>query len=160
MEYDIFFNGGSDQFPQQAHEAVENEVKRFFDVQSLSYAQRFRLNSLASRLSEYNDLWKRNVRAIEQGRKVHGVVRVSEPARRVEVTIGDAGDRESLGRLYMEYCNARERTGNITAVDPLRFEELVTSKLRETQLERSCAEVVFVVMVESGKALLRTRPKR
>ena len=66
-------------------------------------------------------------------------------------------DRESIDILYQAYCRARERTGNDTPVDPVRFEELVTSQLRDVKERKSVDEVVFVVSVENGRAFLKTR---
>ena len=72
LEYDIFFSGGSDLLPQRMHDGVNLELKRLFNVQSFTYAQGFRLNSLASRLGAYNNTWKRNLRMLEEGRKSRG----------------------------------------------------------------------------------------
>lgn len=76
LEYDIYFNGGCERWPEKAHENLTLEIKRQFNVTSLTYAQRFRLNSLALRLNAYGDLWKRNLRLLEQGRKpTIGIIR-------------------------------------------------------------------------------------
>ena len=72
LEYDIFFNGGTDLLPQRTHDSVNMELRRLFNVQSLTYAQSFRLNSLADRLSTLNDTWQRNLRLLEEGRKTRG----------------------------------------------------------------------------------------
>ncbi len=69
VQYDIFFNGGADQWPESAHEELQREIDRAMNIQSLDYAQRFRLNSLASRLSAFGELWRRNIVRLEQGRK-------------------------------------------------------------------------------------------
>ena len=68
VQYDIFFNGGSEQPPQKAHDALALEIDRAMNLK-LDYAQRFRLTSLASRLHAYGELWRRNVRMVEQGIK-------------------------------------------------------------------------------------------
>jgi hypothetical protein len=69
LDYEIFFNGGSGQYPQKLHEQVDREVKRLCNTMTLTYAHRFRLNSLAARLTVYNELWQRNLRSIEQGKR-------------------------------------------------------------------------------------------
>lgn len=69
IEYDVFFNGGADVFPQKLHEQVDTEVKKMFDLPLLTYAQRFRLTSLAARLTAFNDLWQRHLKAQEEGRR-------------------------------------------------------------------------------------------
>ena len=69
LQYDIFFNGGSEQWPEKAHADLQREIDRTMNIQSLDYAQRYRLNALLSRLSAYGDLWRRNIVKLEQGRK-------------------------------------------------------------------------------------------
>ena len=163
LDYDIFFNGGVERWPQPAHDALNLELKRLFNIQSYTYAQRFRLNSLATRLSVYNDLWQRNLRAIEQGRKP-GFTPSLEARERlrsnVDVIIGSDTDTGSIDKLLQAFCDARELAGNTAVVDPLAFERLVTSKLREVQQQKSCAEVIFTVSIEDGKVHLKSKPKR
>jgi len=72
VEYEIFFNGGTDVLPEKMHNAINLELKRLYNIQSFTYAQGFRLNSLASRLNAHNDSWKRNLRLIEQGGRTRG----------------------------------------------------------------------------------------
>jgi hypothetical protein len=69
LQYDIFFNGGSERWPEKAHADLQRELNVAMNLQSLDYAQRYRLNSLVSRLSLLGDLWRRNLRKIEQGTK-------------------------------------------------------------------------------------------
>ena len=160
LEYDIFFNGGSDQFPQKFHEQLAAEVKRMFNTPFMSYAQRFRLTSLAARLTSFNDLWQRNLKLREQGRPLTYMPHVEKPRRPPEVSMGPKSDRESIEHLYQEYCRAREQTGKTSAIDPLRFEELITSKVRAIREQKACEEVVFVVSIEGGEVQLKARPKR
>lgn len=161
LEYDIFFNGGSNQYPQKFHEQLDADVKRLFNLPLMSYAQRFRLTTLASRLSTYNDLWQRNLRNLEEGRPLSFVPQ-PEPRvhRRVEISVGSEPDRESLDQLFQEYCRARERVGKKEPIDPLRFDEMVVAKVRAMQEQKSCSEVVFLVSIEEGDVKLKARPKR
>jgi hypothetical protein len=161
LDYDIFFNGGSDILPFEQHEALNAEVKRLFNLQLLSYAQNFRLNSLASRLNVYNELWQKNLKLMEQGKKaIFGVRQEMQPLRKVEVPMTTESDRESIDILYQAYCRARERTGNDTPVDPVRFEELVANQLKEVKAKKACDQVIFVVSVENGRAFLKTRANK
>ena len=162
-DYDIFFNGGAERWPQASHDALNLELKRLFKIQSYNYAQRFRLNSLATRLSVYNALWQRSLRAIEQGRKPGYTpsLEAQETLRsNVEVVIGSISDTGSIDKLLQAFCEAREFAGDTSAVDPLVFERLVTSKLCEIQQQKSCAEVIFTVSIEDGKVHLKSKPKR
>jgi hypothetical protein len=69
LQYDIFFNGGSERSPEKAHNDLQREFNAAMNLQSLDYAQRFRLNSLVSRFSLLGNMWRRNLRKIEQGTK-------------------------------------------------------------------------------------------
>ena len=159
-EYDIFFNGGVELLPEGLHKSVNLELKRLFNIQSFTYAQSFRLNTLANRLNSFNDLWQRNLRMMEQGRKAtYGVRSQPEPERRVEVAISSEQDRESIDVLFQAYCRARERAGNDAPIDSARFEELVATKLRDFQSKRSGSQIVFVVQEEDGKVQLKARTK-
>jgi hypothetical protein len=163
LDYDIFFNGGAERIPQTAHDAVSLDLKRLFAVGAFTYAQRYRLNSLAARFSSYNALWQRNLRAIEQGRKP-GYTPTLEARDRlrsdVDVVIGSANDNGSIDKLLQAFCDAKDLAGQSGAVDPMAFERLITSKLSQIQHEKSCGAVIFTVSIEDGKVHLKTKPKR
>ena len=72
LEYDVFFNGGTDLLPQKTYDAVNLELRRLFGVQSFTYAQSFRLNTLANRLNLMSDTWRRNLKMLEEGRRTRG----------------------------------------------------------------------------------------
>src|ERR1700722_10232510 len=158
-EYDVFFNGAVDRWPKAQHEKLTGEIKGLFNVQSLSYAQCFRLNGLALQLNTYNGLWQRNLRQLEQGGKATlGFATIVDPDRqRVEVPIEAESDRDAIEHLFQEFCRARERVGNEVPVDPLLFEQLVADKLQEVQERTAGNEVIFVVAVEEGQVHLKTR---
>ena len=63
IEFDIFFNGAVKRPPLEARARVESHIKRMMDNRSLSYAQRYKLNSLISRFTSYRELWRRTLRA-------------------------------------------------------------------------------------------------
>src|SRR5438874_2729751 len=67
IEYDIFFNGGSQRPPTDSHWRVESLVKKFSDSKRMTFAQRFRYNSLAQRFAVFNDLWRQRVKVKEEG---------------------------------------------------------------------------------------------
>jgi hypothetical protein len=140
------------------HDAVDLEVKRLMNLQGMSYAQGFRLNTLAGRFRTYSDLWQRQLRSIEHGRKqVYGVHAEPKTKDRVEIAISSEGDRESIDVLFQAFCRAQEKTGNEAPIDPSRFEELVTTKLRDLKTQKDCLEVIFVVSEENGQVQLKTR---
>ena len=63
IEFDIFFNGAAKRPPLEARARLEAHIKRLLDNRALSYAQRYKLNSLVARFTSYRELWRRTLRA-------------------------------------------------------------------------------------------------
>ena len=59
IEFDIFFNGAAKRPPYDTKGRVETLLKRLGDDRTLTYAQRYRYNSLAARYNAFRDLWRR-----------------------------------------------------------------------------------------------------
>ena len=68
IEFDIYFNGASKRPPYDTRNRVETIIKRLGDDRTLSFAQRFQYNSLASRYTAFRDLWRRTLQGREEGR--------------------------------------------------------------------------------------------
>ncbi len=52
-------------------------IKRLGDDRTLSYAQRYRYNSLGSRYNSFRDLWRRTMQGREEGRDAGATARAS-----------------------------------------------------------------------------------
>ncbi len=63
IEFDIFFHGATKRPPLEARARLESQIKRISDNRTLSYAQRYKLNSLISRFTSYRELWRRTLRS-------------------------------------------------------------------------------------------------
>src|SRR6476620_4720356 len=63
IDFDIYFNGATKRPPLEARARLESVIKRVSDNRSLSYAQRYQLNSLISRFTSYRELWRRSLKA-------------------------------------------------------------------------------------------------
>ena len=68
IEFDTFFNGASKRPPYDTKGRVETVIKRLGDDRTLSFAQRFRYNSLTARYNAFRDLWRRTMQGREEGR--------------------------------------------------------------------------------------------
>src|SRR6185436_19170508 len=68
IEFDIFFNGASKRPPYDTKARVETHLKRLADDRTLSFAHRYRYNSLCSRYNAFRDLWRRTMQGREEGR--------------------------------------------------------------------------------------------
>lgn len=63
IEFDIYFAGAIKRPPLEARARLEANLKRITDNRSLSYSQRYQLNSLIARFTSYRELWRRTMRA-------------------------------------------------------------------------------------------------
>jgi hypothetical protein len=63
IDFDIFFNGAVKRPPLEARARLESQIKRLLDNRALSYAQRYKLNSLVARFTSYRELWRRALKA-------------------------------------------------------------------------------------------------
>ena len=59
IDFDIYFNGSTKRPPLEARARLESQIKRISDNRSMSYSQRYQLNSLISRYTSYRELWRR-----------------------------------------------------------------------------------------------------
>src|SRR5262249_7406984 len=67
-DFEVYFAGASKKPPLDALKKLEQSVKRAGVVQGLSYAQRFRYNTLTAKFNSYRDLWDKQLRLKEEGR--------------------------------------------------------------------------------------------
>src|SRR5215203_4071550 len=75
VEFDIFFNGAAKRPPYDTKGRVETLLKRLGDDRTLTYAQRYRYNSLAARYNAFRDLWRRTMQGREEGRDAVSIQR-------------------------------------------------------------------------------------
>src|SRR5512145_3287490 len=68
IEYEIFFNGGAKRLPYDLRWRVESLIKKYSDFGKMTFAQRFRYNTLVAKFQSYSDLWRRMVKSKEEGR--------------------------------------------------------------------------------------------
>ncbi|QQS32334.1 MAG: hypothetical protein IPM50_11780 [Acidobacteriota bacterium] len=63
IDFDIYFNGATKRPPLEAKARLESVVKRIADNRSLTYAQRYYLNTLVARFTSYRELWRRTLKS-------------------------------------------------------------------------------------------------
>jgi hypothetical protein len=63
IDFDIYFNGSVKRPPLEARARLESQIKRMSDNRSMSFSQRYQLNSLVSRFTSYRELWRRALRS-------------------------------------------------------------------------------------------------
>src|SRR5882724_5107828 len=168
IEFDIYFNGASKRPPYDTKGRVDTLMKRVADDRTLSYAQRYRYNSLASRYSTFRDLWRRTMQGREEGRDPASAARASAKeeirggAERTSFVCLDAGkDVETIKNLYNSLLDAKRRCGEPTEDFSFpRFHRLIASKAEGLKERLGCNRVRFSVAVESGHVSFRVKGER
>lgn len=169
VEFDIFFNGGAKRPPYDTKGRVETVLKRLADDRALTYAQRYRYNSLAARYNAFRDLWRRTMQGREEGRDPVSAARANvrkeampheiEP---VSFVCADAHhDVEVLKNLYDSLVEAKRRCGEPTEdLSFPKFHRLVASKADGLKQQFGCDRVRFSVAVEGGHVSFKARADR
>ena len=166
VEFDIFFNGGSKRPPYDTKGRVETLLKRLGDDRSLTFAQRYRYNSLCARYNSFRELWRRTMQGREEGRDAVSAHRASvnndsgppkvEPASFV---CADAHrEVELVKNLFNSLVEAKRLCGEATEdLSFPKFHRLVASKADGLKEKIGCDLVRFSVTVENGHVSFKAR---
>lgn len=166
VEFDIFFNGGAKRPPYDTKGRVETLLKRLADDRSLTYAQRYRYNSLAARYNAFRDLWRRTMQGREEGRDPISAARAQvknetmlHEIKPVSFVCADAHHEvEVLKNLYNSLLEAKRRCGEPTEdLSFPKFHRLIASKADGLKQQFGCDRVRFSVEVESGHVSFKAR---
>jgi hypothetical protein len=168
VEFDIFFNGGAKRPPYDTKGRVETFLKRLADDRTLTYAQRYRYNSLASRYNAFRDLWRRTMQGREEGRdavsaaRAHAKTEMPAEVEPVSFVCSDAHHEvEVLQHLYDSLLDAKRRCGEPTEdLSFPKFHRLVASKTDGLKQQFGCERVRFSVAVEGGHVSFKARADR
>jgi len=165
-EYNMFFAGQLPRPPWETRAQLEQTVKRLERAGTISgtYAERFRLQTLQSRLATFVDLWDRGLRAREEGRPGPFARKGRSEAapqpqgdRLVHVTVfaDPAGELDRLRELYERVAEVRQELGE-AQVPFHKFAGLIREKINGFK-KRGAPEVAFRVTVRDGKITFSAR---
>ncbi|MDQ3668269.1 MAG: hypothetical protein M3410_17190 [Acidobacteriota bacterium] len=168
IEFDVYFNGAAKRPPYDTKGRVETHMKRLGDDRTLSFAQRYRFNSLASRYTAFRDLWRRTMQGREEGRDPASVARATAKREAVEgftrttLVCADANkDVETVKHLYNALVEAKTKCGEQTDDFSFpRFHRLIASKAESLKEKLGCERVCFSVDVEGGHVSFKARADR
>ncbi|MDQ3686937.1 MAG: hypothetical protein M3430_15280, partial [Acidobacteriota bacterium] len=160
VEFDIYFNGAAKRPPYDTKSRVETLIKRLADDRSLSFAQRYRYNSVVARFNSFRELWRRTMQEREEGRDAAASARMNArveanavAAESVTFVCQDAHRDVPLVRdLYDALVEAKKKCGE--SVDDLsfpRFHRLVAQKADALKDRAGCEQVRFSIDVEGGR---------
>jgi len=163
IEFDIYFNGASKRPPYDTKNRVETIIKRMLDDRTLTFAQRFQYNSLASRYNAFRELWRRTLKGREEGRDPAAAARAQAkydgPFDRSTFVCADAHkDVKTVKNLYDTLVEAKTRCGESTADFSFpRFHRLIASKADALKERLGCEKVLFSVDVENGHVSFKAK---
>ncbi len=168
IEFDIFFNGGSKRPPYDTKGRVETMLKRLGDDRSLSYAQRYRYGSLASRFNLFRDLWRRTMQGREEGRSPMVTARASakEQAvaefKKLSFVCEDAHkDVELVKNVYKALMDAKKVCGEpVEDFSFPRFHRLIASQADSLKKRLGCERISFSIDVESGHVSFKAKGEK
>ena len=165
IEFDVYFNGASKRPPYDTKNRVETIIKRMLDDRTLTYAQRFHYNSLASRYNAFRDLWRRTLQGREEGRDAMAAARASTKQAemgqfdRSTFVCADAHkDVGTIKELYDSLLDAKRRCGESTLGFSFpRFHRLIASKADTLKERLGCDRVRFSVDLEDGHVSFKAK---
>lgn len=164
VEFDIFFNGGAKRPPYDTKGRVETLLKRLGDDRTLTYAQRYRYNSLAARYNAFRDLWRRTMQGREEGRDPISAARASVKkevdATEVSFVCLDAHrEVELVKNIYASLLEAKRRCGEpAEELSFPKFHRLLAAKADGIKEQVGCDRVQFSVAIENGHVSFKARP--
>jgi hypothetical protein len=165
VEFDIFFNGASKRPPYDTKGRVETLLKRLGDDRTLTFAQRYRYNSLAARYNAFRDLWRRTMQGREEGRDPVSAARASVKQGQstsvppVSFVCLDAHRDVAIVReLYDSLLDAKQKCGEpIENLSFPQFHRLIASKSDGLKERYQCERVRFSVAVEDGHVSFKAK---
>jgi hypothetical protein len=171
VEFDIFFNGAAKRPPYDTKNRVETLVKRLADERNLTFAQRYRYNSLVARYVAFRDLWRRTMQDREEGRGAVAAARAKLglgeaeaglKERQASFVCADArSDVPTVKGLYDALVAAKRSCGEPT--DDLSFSQfhrMIAAKTDTLKERLGCERVRYSVYMEGGRVSFKAKADR
>lgn len=174
IEYEIFFIGERKTPPTNIRNGVENTIQRLLEDKRMSFAQKFKFNTLVARYSSFRELWRKK----QQDKEERGVLRDRQelqeliehqlshhrPAPRSFTFISrDPVKQEEQARNFYEFLReSYERTGNQPFnMDFPKFINFLRIKTSDIQQKFRCREVEFQANIDERehKVNLKAKPR-
>ncbi len=164
VEFDIYFNGGSKRPPYDTKMRVESHLKRMGDDRTLTFAQRYHYNSLATRYASFRQMWRRTMQGREEGRDTAAAARASNrhaaaPFTRSEFSCTDVRhDVKTVKGVYDALIEAKRSCGEATRdLSFARFHRLVMESTENLKEKIGSDRVIFSVDVEGGHVSFKAK---
>ena len=155
LEWERFFSRDRRLPPQKERIDLSRKIRRLFEHGVRGSGAQFRLEQLQHRFNTYNQLWERQLREREEGRRSGNWRR---PGARRPDTRPPAAVQGSAGApsLYDRYVREMERLGQKVGVDRQEFEDRIQRQKRRAERKLG-RPVTLDVVVSDGKVRLAAR---
>ena len=164
IEFDVFFNGGSKRAPYDTKMRVESHLKRMGDDRTLTFAQRYHYNSLATRYASFREMWRRTMQGREEGRDAAAAARAMNrdangPFVPSVFSCTDVRhDVKTVKGVYDALIQAKRSCGEpIHDLSFSRFHRLVMERSETIKEKLGSDRVVFSVDVQDGHVSFKAK---
>ena len=174
--WDMFFSGVEKIPPTEAQKKVENIIRQHAFSEIRNNTERFRYHGLTARFNSLNELWKKRLRAREEGKAfgVHGLKADALPPAPPkmpeapatprpggfggEFRVGDADrDDAAVRALYDRFVEERQRTGEGAAPAFESFRQLIGTQTTKILGDKGARAVDFRLDMKDGKVALKAK---
>jgi hypothetical protein len=165
IEYDIYFNGASKRPPYDTKMRVESHLKRLGDDRTLTFAQRYHYNSVATRYASFRELWRRTLQGREEGRDAAAASRATNrntPFERSEFSCGDVRhDVRAVKGVYDALIQAKRSCGEATRdLSFATFHRLIVEHTDSLKEKMGSERVVFSIDVDNGHVSFKAKGEK
>jgi len=171
VEYDIFFNGHRKKPPEDLRLRLEKLVKKLAESSGMTFAQRFRYNTLIGRYYVHRDLWRRTLAEKEAGLDAKeeaqqgGGKKAPAPdepeGKAIRISIADLkADQEEIRRLYESLARLKgNRPGAAPVMPYSQFAEYIAAQTQKIKQKSGCTRVQFTLAVEGDSVKFTAKPE-
>ncbi|MFN2576298.1 MAG: MXAN_5187 C-terminal domain-containing protein [Pyrinomonadaceae bacterium] len=161
VEFDIYFNGGVKRPPYDTKLRVESHLKRLGDDRTLTFAQRYHYNSLATRYASFRELWRRTLQDREEGRGIVSRAPVRDPSQfvRSEFSCTDVRhDVRTVKGVYDALMDAKRSCGEgARDLTFSKFHRLVVERTNALKEQFKSDRVTFSVDIDNGHVSFKAK---
>jgi len=163
IEFDVYFNGGAKRPPYDTKMRVESHLKRLGDDRTLSFAQRYHYNSLATRYASFRELWRRMLQGREEGRDpamaARALGRDTTPFERAEFSCTDVRrEVRTVKGVYDALIAAKRNCGEaIRDLSFAKFHRLVMERTDTLKEKIGSDRVTFSVDIVEGHVSFKAK---
>ena len=180
IEYDIYFGGGSKKPPNDTLWRVQSLIKKFGDSQKLSFAQRYKFNSLTQRYAIFSDLWRQKLKIKEEGYRrpqdaVLGIAGMrTDEERAAEEALGAAAEEQDFSKIacsdvdkdmntvrafYDRMMSEKQKVGESSDAPFESFASFLRKKTEQIRRDFKCEAVEYSLDVQGNQVKLKAKPK-